>query len=152
MKLYQNILAYLTQKGIYFELFQHEPVFTSEKASEVVNHAEAEGTKSLALKTNEGFAIATVSGKERLDFKRIKQLLGVKTLKMCDAESLEKELGTEIGGLAPFGYDSGIKLMVSRTLFSQKNIYINPGRNDVTIRLKGEDFASVMLENNAIIF
>lgn len=152
MKLYQNIIAYMTQKGIEFELFQHEPVFTSEKASEILNHAETEGTKSLALKTNEGFVIATVSGNERINFQKIKQLLGVKSIKMCDAKYLKKELGTEIGGLAPFGYDSGIKLMVSSTLFAQENIYINPGRNDVTIRIKGQDFGRVMLENKGIIF
>jgi prolyl-tRNA editing enzyme YbaK/EbsC (Cys-tRNA(Pro) deacylase) len=152
MKLYDNIVTRLQQKNIDFKLIEHEPVFTSEIASQVVNHPESEGTKSLALKTNKGIVIATVAGNERLDFKTIKQLLQVKKISMCDSESLQQELGTEIGGLAPFGYDSEVKLLVSSTLFNQENIYINPGRNDVTLKLIGQDFASVMLGNNAIIF
>ncbi|ALF51665.1 hypothetical protein ACX27_00495 [Nostoc piscinale CENA21] len=70
---------------------------------------------------------------------------------MCDPETLSQILGTEVGGLAPFGYELNVQLVVSSTLFKQKYIYLNPGRNDATICISGEDFKSVMLGNKARI-
>lgn len=148
--LFQKIMSYLNQKDIEFKLFEHEPVFTSTIASNILGHKENEGTKSLALETEKGLIVITIAGDERVDFKRIKKLLDIKKIKMCNVETIEKNLSTEVGGLAPFGYEHHIQLLVSQLLFKQHNIYFNPGRNDATILISGESFKSVMVDNHAI--
>ncbi|ALF51666.1 hypothetical protein ACX27_00500 [Nostoc piscinale CENA21] len=73
--LYQRIIAYLEKNKIQFQLFEHEPVYTSETASKVLNHAEEEGTKSLALQAGNNLIVVTISGNERIDFKKIKKIV-----------------------------------------------------------------------------
>ena len=50
------------------------------------------------------------------------------------------DLGTELGGVAPFRYKSDVRLLVSSSLFKQQYVYINAGRNDIIIRLNGSNF------------
>jgi Ala-tRNA(Pro) deacylase len=148
-ELFQTIIEYLNQNNIKFELFKHEPVYTSATASTVLGHTEKEGTKSLALKTEKGLVVVTVSGIERVDFKVLKQLLDVKKIEMCDTDIINKDLGTEVGGLAPFGYQNQIQIVVSHTLFNQNSVYFNPGRNDATIRVGGKVFKTITLDHGA---
>src|SRR5947199_10448506 len=103
--LYECVLTCMKNCGVQFEETRHEPVFTSEVARRVSGHPEEQGTKSLVLQTSEGkLVVVTVCGDERIDFNRTKKLLGVKKVKMCDEELLPSRLGTELGGVAPFGY------------------------------------------------
>lgn len=143
-ELFDKIIEFLKKKNIDYELTIHEPVYTSDQASEISGHVNEEGTKSLALSSEKYFIVVTVSGNERVNFRAIKKFLGVKKLGMCQEESLKTNLKTEIGGLAPFGYGSDIIILVSISLFNQNKVYFNPGRNDATIAVRGEIFKDIM--------
>lgn len=150
-RLAHRIMDYLTDRKFRFKLYEHEPVYTSSTASDVLQHPEFEGTKSLVLKTERGIAVVTVSGIERVNFKQIKRFLGVRSMAMADVDLVRKELETEIGGIAPFGYGDDITLIVSETLFDQRSVYFNPGRNDATVQVNGKDFEIIMLDQGAKI-
>jgi prolyl-tRNA editing enzyme YbaK/EbsC (Cys-tRNA(Pro) deacylase) len=152
-RLFGNIVNLLNAESVHFERFEHEPVFTSATASAVLKHPEEQGTKSLALISKaEDIVIVTVAGNERIDFKKAGTLLGIKRLSMCSPETLSAKLGTEIGGLAPFGYDIPVRLLVSASLLRQPFVYINPGQNNITIRLTGEAFGRVVQNLMAVVF
>lgn len=152
--LYENVLAEMRGCGVQFEETRHEPVFTSEAASHISGHPEEQGTKSLVLQTSDKkLVVVTVCGDERIDFNGIKKLLGVKKVKMCDDQLLPDQLGTELGGVSPFGYSTstGISLVVSPRLFLQEFVYFNGGQNDVTFRVTGSGFKKLMESCNSII-
>ena len=153
-QLYDNIISKLKKYKCEYEEFDHEPVFTSAAATNVMEHPEKQGTKSLAIEPKKGSKLAiivvTVSGHERINFKTVTQVTGIKKLSMCSEETIARILGTEIGGLAPFGYATeGICLLVSKNLFEQEKVYFNPGKNNVTICLSGTDFQKVMRAEGA---
>lgn len=150
-QLYENIKRYLNASSVKYVETAHEPVFTSDKASEISEHKEDEGSKSLVVTGKSGLlAVVTVTGSERVDFKQLKNLLGEK-VSMCLPEQLKEKLGTELGGVAPFGYGADIRLVVSRRLLSQHRIFINAGRNDVTFEIAGPEFTHIMNDLGAII-
>ena len=64
-------------------------------------------------------------------------------------KKIKERLHTEIGGLAPFGYDSKVIIIVSKKLLAQKKVYINPGRNDVTLMISGNNFNKIMIDQKA---
>ena len=81
-QLFENITTQLKQLNIEFDIFNHEPVFTSEAAREILGHLPAEGTKFLAIDTEPELAVLTPS--ERANFKLIKRLLSVKRAQLCN--------------------------------------------------------------------
>jgi len=137
---FENITDYMHSRGIAHRCLEHDPVYTTEQAEGTVGHAPSEGTKSLALESECGLAVATVSGSERLDFGAIKRILGVRRLRMHNRSLLHQDFGVDDGGLAPFGYQPGIEILISETLIAEERIFFNPGRNDLTIEVTGVVF------------
>lgn len=147
--LFNRIIEYMDKNSIKYELSEHKSVYTSSEASKVSGHTENEGTKSLALDTEKGVVVVTVSGNERVDFNSIKRLFNLKKIEMCDAKKIADTLHTEIGGIAPFGYDKNIKIVVSNKLFENSKVYFNPGKNNATICVDGETFKKIMIKQGA---
>jgi Ala-tRNA(Pro) deacylase len=149
-RLYENIKAHLDASSVEYTETTHEPVFTSEQASQISENEQDEGSKSLVIKTKSGLlAVVTVTGGQRVDFKQLKHLLGEK-VSMCSPELLAEKLGAQLGGVAPFGYGADVRLIVSERLLGQERIFINPGRNDVTFEIAGRAFTRVMKELGAM--
>jgi prolyl-tRNA editing enzyme YbaK/EbsC (Cys-tRNA(Pro) deacylase) len=143
--LYTKVKEILDRERTNYEESLHQAVFTSGTASLLSGHADEEGTKSLVIELGSGaLAVVTVTGADRIDFGAIKKLLGEKKAKMCSPDLLSQRLGTELGGVAPFGYDAEVKLLVSPKLFVQQAVYFNAGRNDVTVKVTGPDFQKIM--------
>ncbi len=149
--LYKKIIEYLNSKKIDYSLTEHEPVYTSDQAAHISQHPPEEGAKSLALNAGERIGVVTVSGAERINFKGIQNALKTKKINMCNEEVIKKKLNTEIGGLAPFGYDKDVIIIVSKKLLTQKKVHINPGRNDATLMISGNDFNKIMADQKARI-
>lgn len=148
--LFDSVIAMLSSTGEIFELIEHQPVFTSETASKLCDHPPEQGTKSLALFKKDRYVVATIAGDERFDFPLIAKLVGEKKLSMATEKSLVESLGTEVGGLAPFGYGPCVTLVVSERLFDGPVVYFNPGRNDRTIRMASSAFRRMMNAAGAI--
>lgn len=143
---YQNIVELLKNSGADWEEFTHEPVYTSEQAATLLNHPEDQGTKTLALvdKKKKNLLVVTVAGNERVDLKAISDISGLKRLSFCDEEVVTNRLGVLRGALAPFGYQQqDVPIFLSKSLLNMENVYINPGQNDRTIRIKGADFGHI---------
>ena len=150
-ELFRRIITYLAERGFHYEVFEHAPVFTADVASQISDHSREEGTKSLALRGQRTIVVVTVAGNERVDFRQVATLLGEKKLSMANSELLSARLGSEVGGLAPFGYDSAVRLAVSESLFKASSVYFNPGRNDMTVRVSGSVFCEIMQAHNAVV-
>jgi len=148
---YDRILEILKNSSAQYEIVSHQPVYTSEEASRTIGHEEREGTKSLVLQDGEFIVVVTVSGDEKIDFKKVARLLSRKKLKMTQEETMKEMLGVNSGGVAPFGYDTNFPLVISKKLLEMSWVYINPGKNDVTIKIKGDHFAEIMKKEKAMI-
>ncbi|MEO1527073.1 MAG: YbaK/EbsC family protein [Planctomycetota bacterium] len=148
MALYDSVKRLLETESVDVQYLQHTSVFTSSSASEVCGHTPEEGTKSLIVEADGSLVVVTVSTDARIDFSALKKLLGTKKIRMAKGENLFSQLGTEPGGIAPFGYGSEIKICVSQKLFVQSKLYFNPGRNDVTAVISGGDFERVIRQES----
>jgi Ala-tRNA(Pro) deacylase len=150
--LFKKVMEILNGQKYPYEMTNHRPMLTSKQASEISGHDPALGTKSLALCGGSGkIIVATTAGNERLDFKAIKRLSGESRVELCPEEQIIGRLGTHIGGIAPFGYTDDIVLMVSKAILEAKQVYFNPGRNDVTICISNKVFRKIMERQNARI-
>lgn len=95
---------------------------TSELAAAQLGVAVGQIAKSIVLKGKDGsFYVVVAAGDCRLDNRRLKAELGVKT-RMATAEETEAATGFRPGGVCPFGLE-GVEILIDRSLERFERIY-----------------------------
>lgn len=95
---------------------------TAELAAAAIGVEVGQIAKSILLKgKDDRFRIVVCAGDARLDNRKLKSLLGVKT-RMATAEETEAATGFRPGGVCPFGID-GIDIFLDRSLAEYETIY-----------------------------
>ena len=144
----QKIKQILTSNQIEFEETEHQAVYTSHKAAQVIGlEAEEAGVKSLILKTKEGaFILVLNPGNKKVDTKKISELEGTKSVYFASPEEVIKVTGIPIGSIPPFGHKTKLKTYLNEELLDCEYLYFNPGSHTKTIKMPSKDLARV-LEN-----
>ena len=144
----QKIKQILTSNQIEFEETEHEAVYTSHKAAQVIGlEAEEAGVKSLILKTKEGaFILILNPGNKKVDTKKISQMEDTKSIYFASPEEVIKVTGIPIGSIPPFGHKTKLKTYLNEELLDCEYLYFNPGSHTKTIKMPSKDLLRV-LEN-----
>jgi Ala-tRNA(Pro) deacylase len=142
----KKIKQVLTEKGIPFEEFEHEAVYTSEQAAHVRGLESAkEGIKSMIFKTNKGvFILVLNSGDKKIDSKKIARMEGVKNLNLAAPEEVERIAGVSIGCVAPFGLKTTLKTYLNEDLLDRGSLYFNPGDHKKTLKIRASDLLKIL--------
>jgi Cys-tRNA(Pro) deacylase len=144
----QKIKQILSSNQIEFEETEHEAVYTSHKAAQVIGlEAEEAGVKSLILKTKEGaFILVLNPGNKKVDTKKIAQMEDTKSVYFASPEEVLKVTGIPIGSIPPFGHKTKLKTYLNEELLDCDYLYFNPGSHTKTIKMPSKDLLRV-LEN-----
>lgn len=144
----QKIKQILSSNQIEFEETEHEAVYTSHKAAQVIGlEAEEAGVKSLILKTKEGeFILVLNPGNKKVDTKKISQMEDTKSIYFARPEEVLKVAGIPIGSVPPFGHKTKLKTYLNEELLDCEYLYFNPGSHTKTIKMQSKDLLQV-LEN-----
>lgn len=91
---------------------------TAEEAAAAVGCEVAQIVKSLCFSVNEEPIMALVSGRNRLDERKLAALCGVgrKKVKRAAAEMVKERTGFSIGGVPPFGHLSPLPVFIDEDL------------------------------------
>ncbi|SFC49260.1 Ala-tRNA(Pro) deacylase [Alkalibacterium subtropicum] len=151
-----DLEAFLNRYDIYFELYEHDPIYTNEDA---VIMKEAKGftgteTKALFLKGKSGryYSFVTFTTKSA-DFKQLKKTVGEKVSIVKPAE-MEEVTGQKPGAVTPLGYERSIPMIVDAELFEQEKLVFAPARPDQTMVIRAEDLEKIirLLGNKLLIY
>jgi Cys-tRNA(Pro) deacylase len=105
--------------GLDVEIVEFEQTTrTAEEAAAAVGCEEAQIVKSLCFSVNEEPIMALVSGRNRLDERKLAALCGVgrKKVKRAAAEMVKERTGFSIGGVPPFGHLSPLPVFIDEDL------------------------------------
>jgi|SRR3989344_5681503 len=141
---YEKIVELLGSNSVKFETIEHQPVYTSKQAAAVRGFNLEAGAKSLLFKTDKDFILVVLSGDKRVDWGKLKKILGVKNIRMANAEEVKVQMGVEIGACYPFGNIADLRTLVDKSLAEQEIISCNPGRHDASIKFKFSDFKNIV--------
>lgn len=142
MSLEERIQSILEDKGIAYDVFEHEPVYTNPTMAEALGASEAETVKSLVVKTKEGnLAVVVLPGDARMEWKRAAAGLGTKKVSFAKPEVVSEQVGCDVGCVPPFGHL--LPVAMEPALSSGSQLYFNPGRHDRSYRLRAEDLVTV---------
>jgi nondiscriminating aspartyl-tRNA synthetase len=147
--IYESIVEGLKVKGIEFEKYEHEPVFTSEGAAKVRGTDIHQGAKALVLQADKEYVLLVLPADLKADLEALKLKKEYKKIAMASKETVKAKTGLEVGSIPPLGSLMGLKTIVDARLSENKEIVFNAGRHDRSIKLKYEDY--LRFENPEII-
>jgi Ala-tRNA(Pro) deacylase len=144
MTILNRIRERLQQAGVEsYTLLFHRPVFTSEEAAAVRGTPLASGAKALVLKADDRFILAVLPADRKLDNRRLREQLGVRSLRFASREELLQLTGVPPGAVPPFGSLFGLPTYCDPALLQQTEINFNIGDNAVSMHLATQDYLRV---------
>lgn len=144
-----QILQILTDNGVWHETFEHEPVVTSEDAAKVrTGYTLSQGAKAIIVKVDSRqssvdsqFVMLVLPGDKKIDNKKVKALLGVKSYSFANPEELARVTGgVERGGVPPWGNLFGMTVYADHTLFDHEKIIFNAGDRRFSVAMRSADY------------
>jgi Ala-tRNA(Pro) deacylase len=139
---FDRLEAKLRQAGATFEVLRHAPVFTSEEAAAVRGVPLASGAKAIVLKAGEAFALLVVPADRKVDGKKVRAALGVKSSRFATPEELERLTGLRPGAVPPFGSLFGLPTWCDPALGESASINFNAGDHAVSVRMPFADYVA----------
>lgn len=139
-KIYESIISFLKKNNIIYQLFEHEPVYTSAEAARIRQTKETQGAKALVFLADKKPILLVLPGNKKVDTKIFKKIFGIKDLSFAKPEQVLELTGLEIGAVPPFGNVMNLPTYVDKTLLNEDEIAFNAGAHTKSIKMKTEDF------------
>jgi Ala-tRNA(Pro) deacylase len=146
----EKIKDILIEKGFWFEIFEHEPVTTSEEAANIRTGYELhQGTKALIIKAKvnqkeKDFIMVIVPGDKKFDTSKLKNVFGISDVRFAtESEVSEITSGVQRGGVPPFGNLFSLETYVDASVFTNEKIIFNAGDRSVSIGMYSRDYKNI---------
>jgi prolyl-tRNA editing enzyme YbaK/EbsC (Cys-tRNA(Pro) deacylase) len=146
----QRIIELLQQHQVWYEVFEHEPVRTSQDAADVrPEYSMRQGAKALIVRAKVGreakkFIMLVLPADQRFNSSKAKKLLGAKDMRFATEDEVSTVTdGVKPGGVPPFGNLFGLQVIADPTLFDNEKIIFNAGRN-VSIAIRSTDYQQIV--------
>ncbi len=152
-----KIEALLTERGVAYEKFEHEPVRTSEEAAAIrPGFTLQEGAKALIIRVKKGgeksFAMVVVPGDKKFDSGKVKAILSASDIRFATPEEVGAITdGVQPGGVPPFGNLWNLPVLADESLFKNDRIIFNAGDRGVSITIPSEVYRAVVAPRTADI-
>lgn len=149
--IYAEIEELLKDNKINFQVFRHEPVYTSEQAAKVrerifgIKSSEIlkRGAKAMILKSNHDYFQFVISAAEKIDFKKVKNILS-KTANLANSDDVFKITDCVPGSVPPFGNLFNVPVYVDKSLLKNEFIDFNAGELTISIIMRLEDWIKIV--------
>lgn len=141
----KSALEKLDRMGIHYDLIEHEPLPTIEKALEFWKDLDSTHCKNLFFRNHKGnkHYLVILECHKEMDIHGLEKELHQGKLSFASAERMEKYLGTVPGSVSLFSLlndpDRLVKLYLDKDLLQAHHLTFHPNDNTASLRISGED-------------
>lgn len=136
-ELEQTIMETLDERGIPYDVIEHDPVYTNPEMAEQLGIPASQTIKNLVLVTNDKTVVQVLlPGDKRFDAKKVAKQIGVKKLSFAKPETVLEVVGCPIGCVPPFGQLTPIQVHIDPQLMWNKEVYFNPGVHHKSVKVE----------------
>ncbi|MEM1546303.1 MAG: YbaK/EbsC family protein [Candidatus Methanomethylicia archaeon] len=130
---------------IFYNVSEHEPVYTSEQAARVRGVDLKTGVKALVLRREDGgYVMGLVAGDRKIDLKKLAGVVGTKKLRLASPQEVLEITGCEVGSVHPFGNLHGLPVYLDSSILENDMVNFNAGLHTVSIQMKAKDLIKVI--------
>lgn len=136
----------LDNKKVQYEIYEHEPVYTSKDAARVRGEDLRTGVKSLIFKADDDFILVLVPGDRKADFQKLRNITAKNNIRLATPQEVLDVCNCEIGSVHPFGLlmGPGLKTYMEKTILQNDRINFNVGLHTMTVRMRPQDMKDVI--------
>jgi Ala-tRNA(Pro) deacylase len=144
MSAFSKLKAFLDENNISYEYKEHEEVRTSEEAANARGEDIKIGAKAMVLKADDKFVMLVLSAAKKIDSKKVKEILGVKSLRFATPEEVNQLTDCVPGGVPPFANIFGLDLLLDKTIVANEFMAFNAGERTKSLKLKTVDYLKLL--------
>jgi Ala-tRNA(Pro) deacylase len=144
MTAFFKLKSFLDENNISYEFKEHEEVRTSEEAARARGEDIKIGAKAMILKCDDKFIMFVLSAAKKIDSKRVKELLNLKSLRFATPEEVNQLTGCVPGGVPPFANILNLDLIVDKTIPMNEFMAFNAGERTKSLKLKTDDYLRLL--------
>ena len=143
MDVFTEICALLDRNGVSYDASTHAPARTSQEAAAIRGVHIKTGAKAMLIRSEGAFTLFILSAEDKMDFKKIKEILGTKSTTLATSEEVERITHCVPGCVPPFGSLFGTTTYVDEHLLEIPEINFSAGRLTHSIHMKTEDWKRI---------
>lgn len=154
----QEIYDYLDARQLWYEITEHEAVYTMEEAAAVDMPYPGADAKNLFLRDDkkQHYYLLTVKGDRRVDLREFRQRFHTRPLSFASERDLLSVLGLRPGSVTPLGLLNDAErraelFLDSAFLEAPELIGIHPNDNTATIWMRTEDLVQIVREHGNML-
>lgn len=145
MAIPRKIIEFLEKRKIKYEILKHRTVYTAFDKAQTLKVSEKIVGKTLVLKINGKLALFLIGANKNLDFNKLKKF--AKKIKLASEKLIKNKLkGVKVGAIPPFGNLWQILTFIDKSLLKEKEIILNGGDYNFSIKIKTKDLLKLMSE------
>ena len=139
------ITQYLEEEGIPFQLVEHTHTTSAFGDARATHHRPESVGKTILLRGGSGYVIAVVPASERLDLRKLRDVLGAsRKLQLVDEQEMDAEFPEyEVGAIPPFGTELPAAEVIDSRLLEEDRIVCGSGDHMHSILLDPRDLVGV---------
>lgn len=148
-----ELLEYLNNRGIEYEIVEHSMVFTIDEMIDAeLPHPELIA-KNLFVRDDKkrAFYLITVLEDRRVDLKEFRKLYETRPLSFASEEQLMDKLALTRGSVTPFGLlnneEKDVRFFIDKAFIDAGLMGIHPNLNDATVFVKTDDVIDLIREH-----
>ncbi len=137
----QEVVALLNERGVAFDMVEHEAVYTMEGMDELQLPFAQEVVKNLFLRDDKkrNYYLVVMPEDKPANIKELRATLEARPLRFASEEDLAKYLGVIAGAVTPFGAlndpEGIVQVVFDEDLRSHSGLGVHPNDNTATLHV-----------------
>jgi len=133
-------------------VFKHEqPLLSFEQAAAERNQLPEQIVRSILFQIRPGeFVMVLVAGREQVDWKKLRQLVGRSRIRMATEEEVLEVTGYRVGTVSPFGLKNQVRVMIDESVLRQEEVSLGSGVRQMAIIMKSADLRRALSESEIV--
>jgi Ala-tRNA(Pro) deacylase len=135
----------LERKHADYELIPHRHTEAAKDEAAAVGVEPRQGAKTVVLVTDTGYVRTLLPASERLDLRKLRELLGdgKRTRLATESELALRYPMFELGAVPPFGGPAGEQVIIDRRLAERESVVLEAGSHSESVQMRTADLLTV---------
>jgi Ala-tRNA(Pro) deacylase len=140
-----KLREFLDSHQVKYSTIKHSPAYTAQEIDASSHTPGKELAKSIIVKIDGKVVMAVLPASYRINFDRLKQTTGAKTVELATEREFEDLFpDCQLGAMPPFGNLYGMDVLTDKSLVDDEEIAFNACNHQDLIRLAFKDFTKLV--------